>query len=272
MNVAGTFCLLGESSAPCPYTFGLAQRFIIRMIEHGLVAPGTRIVPHHVAIIMDGNRRWARERGLAPVEGHHAGGRALREVAREAGRLGIGLVTAHVFSEENRLRDAHEAQTLMEFIALIAGIEPDGLIKENVRVRTIGRTDRLPPAAYTALAELVAGTQACTGLLLTLAVEYGARAEIRDAVRALARDVARGALKAADVNERTLTGYLSTADLPDPDLLIRTGGELRLSNFLLYQAAYSELWSTTRYWPDFDARLLDQAVADFAKRQRRFGS
>ena len=242
------------------------------MIKHALVEPATRAVPRHLAIIMDGNRRWARERGLAAIEGHRAGARALREVAREAGRMGIGLVTAHVFSDENRLRDAHEAQALMEFIALFARDERDGLIRENVRVRTIGRTDRLPLAAYTALSELVAGTQACTGLVLTLAVEYGARAEIRDAVRALARDVARGALKAADVNEKTLTGYLSTADLPDPDLLIRTGGELRLSNFLLYQAAYSELWSTPRNWPDFDACLLDQAIADFSKRQRRFGS
>lgn len=242
------------------------------MIEHARVAPATRTVPRHLAIIMDGNHSWARERGLAAVEGHRAGARALCEVARDAGRMGIGLLTAHVFSEENGLHDAYEAQALMEFIAVFANNERDGLIRENVRVRTIGRTDRLSHAAYAALSELVAGTQACTGLLLTLAVDYGARAEIRDAVRALARDVARGVLKAADVNEQTLTGYLSTADLPDPDLLIRTGGELRLSNFFLYQAAYSELWSTNRYWPDFDARLLDEAVADFAKRQRRFGS
>jgi undecaprenyl diphosphate synthase len=242
------------------------------MIEHALGAPATRTVPRHLAIIMDGHRRWARERGLTAAEGYRAGARALCEVAREAGRIGIDLITAHLSSEEHGPHDPREAQALMEFVAIFARNERDGLIKENVRVRTIGRTDRLPRAAYAALSELVAQTQACTGLLLTLAVDYEARAEIRDAVRALARDVARGTLKAADVNEQTLTGYLSTADLPDPDLLIRAGGELRLSNFLLYQAAYSELWSTRRNWPDFNARLLDEAVTDFAKRQRRFGS
>jgi len=242
------------------------------MIEQALVASAARSVPQHLAIILDGNRRWARERGLAVIEGYRAGARALREIPRDAGRIGIGLVTAHVLSEETRVSDLHEAQALMDFIAAFAHNERDGLIRENVRVRIIGRTDRLPHSAYTALLELVAGTKACTGLVLTLAVDYGAREEIRRAVRALAHDVARGALRAADVNENTLSGYLSTADLPDPDLLIRTGGDLRLSNFLLYQAAYCELWSTTRYWPDFDARLLDQAVADFAKRQRRFGS
>jgi undecaprenyl diphosphate synthase len=242
------------------------------MIERALVTPATRAVPQHIAILIDGNRRWARERDLAVIEGHRAGVRALREAVREAGRIGVDILTVHVFSEENRLRDDSETQALMELIAFFARTEREGLIRENVRVRTIGRTDRLPHDAHAALSELITGTQACAGLLLTLAVDYGARAEIRDAVRALARDVSHGALKAADVNEKTLAGYLYTADIPDPDLLIRTGGERGLSDFLLYQAAYSELWSTPRYWPDFDASLLHQAVADYAKRQRRFGS
>jgi undecaprenyl diphosphate synthase len=242
------------------------------MIDRAVAAPVARSTPRHVAIIMDGNRRWARERGLPSIEGHRAGTRALREAVRATIRAGIEVLTVFAFSEENWRRDALEVRLLMELVALFAAREREQLVRENVRVRILGQLERLPDSTKTALAELVHSTAGCTGLALNLAINYGARTELCDAVRALAKDVASGAVKAAQVNESLLGTYLYTAGLPDPDLVIRTGGELRLSNFLLYQAAYSELWSTPHYWPAFDAAILDQAIADFAKRQRRFGT
>jgi undecaprenyl diphosphate synthase len=242
------------------------------MIERAVTAPATRGVPRHVAIIMDGNRRWARERGLPAIEGHRAGARAVRAAIRSAKRTGIEVLTVFAFSEENWRREALEVRLLMELVGLFATGEREHLVHENVRVRILGRPEGLPQSTRTALDALVQATAGCTGLALNLAINYGARAELCDAVRALARDVASGAIKAAQVNESLLGSYLYTAGLPDPDLVIRTGGELRLSNFLLYQVAYSELWSTPQYWPAFDAALFDQAIADFAKRQRRFGT
>jgi undecaprenyl diphosphate synthase len=230
------------------------------------------VKPRHVALILDGNRRWARERGLPAIEGHRAGARALCETVRTAARAGIEILTPYVFSEEDRQRDASEVRSLMELITHHAASEREAWKLDNVRVHVIGRRDRLPASTQAALRELVEETSACTGLLLNLAIDYGARAELCEAVRALARDVRSGALKAVDVDETTLDGYLYTAGLPEPDLIVRTGGELRLSNFLLYQAAYSELWSTTAYWPDCGAAALDQAMEAFAKRRRRFGS
>jgi undecaprenyl diphosphate synthase len=242
------------------------------MIERAVTAPATRGVPRHIAIIMDGNRRWARERGLPAIEGHRAGARAVRAAIRSAKRTGIEVLTVFAFSEENWRREALEVRLLMELVGLFASGEREHLVRENVRVRILGRPEGLPQSTRSALDGLVGATAGCTGLSLNLAINYGARAELCDAVRALARDVASGAIKAAQVSESLLGSYLYTAGLPDPDLVIRTGGELRLSNFLLYQVAYSELWSTPHYWPAFDAALFDQAVADFAKRQRRFGS
>jgi undecaprenyl diphosphate synthase len=242
------------------------------VIERAVITPARHTLPEHVAIILNGNRRWARERGLSIGEGYRAGARALRETVRASVRAGIKVLTTYVFSDESHQRSEAETAILMELLARFASDERETLMRENVRVRMIGRMDRLPYLLRKALEELVASTKICDGLLLTLAIAYGARSELCDAVRALARDVARGRIKAADVNENTLAGYLYTADLPDPDLLIRTGGELRLSNFLLYQAAYSELWSTPRNWPDFNAALFDEAITDFAKRQRRFGT
>ncbi|HTV74115.1 MAG TPA: polyprenyl diphosphate synthase [Candidatus Acidoferrales bacterium] len=242
------------------------------MIERAVVAPVARSIPRHVAIIMDGNRRWARERGLPGIEGHRAGTRAVREAVRAAIHTRVEVLTVFAFSEENWRRDALEVRLLMELVALFASSEREQLVRENVRVRILGRLDRLPGSTKTALAELVRATEGCTGLALNLAINYGARTELCDAVRALAKDVASGTITAAQVNESLLGNYLYTAGLPDPDLVIRTGGELRLSNFLLYQAAYSELWSTPHYWPAFDATILEQAIADFAKRQRRFGT
>jgi undecaprenyl diphosphate synthase len=243
------------------------------MIERRPVeAPVLAAPPRHVAIIMDGNRRWARERRLPSIEGHRAGAAALRATVRAAARTGIGILTVFAFSEENWRREASEVGLLMDLVQHFAEREAAALRAENVRVCALGRIDALPPATRVAIETLVRETAACTGLLLNLALNYGARSELCDAMRALARDVQSGALQLDAIDDDSLGNYLYTAGLPDPDLLIRTGGELRVSNFLLYQIAYTELWSTARFWPDFDGALLDTALADFATRQRRFGS
>jgi undecaprenyl diphosphate synthase len=245
------------------------------MIERSFVAPagGSRDAgPRHVAIIMDGNRRWARERNLPSLEGHRAGAAALRETVRAAARSGIEILTVYAFSEENWRRDASETGPLMDLVRHFAAREAGSLRAENVRVRAIGHLEGLPAATRAAVATLAAGTSSCDGLLLNLALNYGARRELCDAIKALALDVRDGKLAPDAVDDDALSNYLYTAGLPDPDLLIRTGGELRVSNFLLYQIAYTELWSTSTYWPDFDAAHLRAALADFSTRQRRFGS
>jgi len=239
---------------------------IERVAPHPALAP-----PRHVAIIMDGNRRWATERGLPAVEGHRRGGEVLHEICATSGELGIEHLTVYAFSEENWRRDASEVGVLMELVRWFARKEARDLRRNNVRVHLLGRTSGLPRATAAALDELVRGTARCTGLQLNLAINYGARTELCDAIRALARDVAEGKLQASSVDESVIERYLYTAGIPDPDLLIRTGGELRLSNFLLYQIAYSELWSTQTYWPDFTPEAFLEALGAFSARQRRFG-
>jgi len=228
--------------------------------------------PRHVAIIMDGNRRWARARGLTAVEGHRAGAEALRATARAAADAGIEILTVYAFSEENWRREASEVGLLMDLVRHVALREAKALRAENVRVRALGRIEALPAATRAAVETLVRETAGCDGLLLNLALNYGARSELCDAIKALAEDVRDGRLGLDAIDDDILGNYLYTAGLPDPDLLIRTGGELRVSNFLLYQIAYTELWSTPEHWPSFDAALLDRALADYAGRQRRFGS
>jgi undecaprenyl diphosphate synthase len=228
------------------------------MIERKPAAIPAPNLARHVAIIMDGNRGWARERNVAEIEGQRAGARALSATAQAAGTHGIEILSAVAFCEENW--------------AAFARDERDALAAANVRVRTIGRLDRISAATREAIETLCAATSENRGLLLNLAVDYGARTELGDAMRALARDVRRGALALDAIDDETLGRYLYTADLPDPDLLIRTGGGLRLSNFLLYQLAYTELWSTPVLWPNFDDRTLAQALGFFATRQRRFGT
>ncbi|MGP6189296.1 MAG: polyprenyl diphosphate synthase [Vulcanimicrobiaceae bacterium] len=243
------------------------------MIEPIRSSPGALTGrPRHVAIIMDGNRRWASERNLRPVEGHRAGAQTLRTIVRAAADARIEILTVFAFSEENWGRDPAEVGSLMELVGLFALRERDSLVAENVRVRTIGRIERLPQSTQAALAALVDATARNDGLLLNIALNYGARTELCDAIRTLATDVQNGVLPLSALDEDVLPRYLYTAGLPDPDLLIRTGGELRVSNFLLYQIAYAELWSTTAHWPDFDANLLAQALGSFATRQRRFGT
>jgi len=242
------------------------------MIERATVTARESNVARHVAIIMDGNRRWARERRLPTIEGHRAGARTLRQITRAASRLGVQILTVFAFSEENWQREPSEVALLMELLRVFALRECETLRGENVRVGLLGRIDALPNGTREALEALVAETASNDGLLLNLAINYGARRELGDAMRALAHDVRCGVLAPSAIDDDTLSRYLYTAGLPDPDLLIRTGGELRLSNFLLYQIAYTELWATPVFWPDFDGSMLAKAMGSFSLRQRRFGT
>jgi undecaprenyl diphosphate synthase len=242
------------------------------MIERKPVPQTVAALPRHLAIIMDGNRRWARDRGLPGVEGHRAGATALRETVRASATAGLEILTVFAFSEENWKRERNEVALLMDLVRVFALREAEALRAQNVRVRAIGRTEELPAPTKAALAVLVEATAACDGMLLNLALNYGARSELCDAIKALAIDVQQGRLPFESIDDGVLSKYLYTAGLPDPDLLIRTGGELRVSNFLLYQIAYAELWSTATYWPDFDGPALHAALDDYAQRQRRFGT
>ena len=241
------------------------------MIERVEAVPAVTTTPRHVAIIMDGNRRWAAANGLPQIEGHRRGMLTLRRIVIAAAKSGIEVLTVYAFSEENWGRAAAEVSTLMDLGATFARREAEAFAREGVRVRLIGRRDRLPIALREALAMLEARTAGGTGMTLNLAVDYGARSELCSAIRTLAEDVAAGRLDPDAIDEDAIAGRLSPAGLPDPDLLIRTGGELRLSNFLLYQCAYTELWSTDVPWPAFDARAFSGALAAYAQRQRRFG-
>jgi undecaprenyl diphosphate synthase len=241
------------------------------------LAEGSRIsldpstLPRHVAIIMDGNRRWAREHGVPAIEGHRRGMVALRRVTRAASELGIDVLTVYGFSTENWNRDAREISMLFELCVYFARNELIELRRNNVRVRVIGDWESLPAAPRRALADLQAETAANTRLLLNLAVNYSSHAELERAIRAIAHDVSRGKIAPAAIDERIIGRYLYTADLPELDLLIRPGGEHRLSNFLLYQAAYAELVMTDVFWPDFSEDDLVRALIEFQQRERRFG-
>jgi undecaprenyl diphosphate synthase len=228
-------------------------------------------LPRHVAIIMDGNRRWAKRRGLPAIEGHRRGIVSLRRVTRAASDLGIGVLTVYGFSTENWNREASEISLLLDLCVYFARNELAELVRNNVRVRVIGDWESLPAAPRRALAELQSGTAGNTGLLLNLAVNYSSHAELARAVRAIAHDVASGKLDPEGVDEALIGRYLYTADLPELDLLVRPGGEHRLSNFLLYQAAYAELVLSDVLWPDFTGDDLMHALTEYMQRERRFG-
>jgi undecaprenyl diphosphate synthase len=230
------------------------------------------VIPRHVAIVMDGNRRWAAQRGLPAACGYRRGVTALRRTLRAAAEAGVRVVTAYAFSEENWDRPPAEVGLLMRLCTRAARGELRRLGRENVRVRLCGRMERLPASTRTALERLVSETAQNRGILLNLAIDYGGRREIGDAVRALIEEVRAGVREASSIDERALASRLYTAGLPDPDLIVRTGGELRLSNFLLFQSAYAEFWATPVFWPDFDEQLFKAALEDFASRQRRYGT
>jgi len=229
-------------------------------------------LPRHVAVIMDGNGRWANQRGLPRVEGHRRGELAVREVVECCGELGIEHLTLYTFSAENWRRSEDEVQALMRLIEFVARKEIHDLHRKGVRLRVLGRLHELPPSLQDELERDINLTRENTGLNLNLAINYGGRAEIVDAARRLAEEVRRGRLEPAEIDEEALARELYYPGLPDPDLLIRTGGEMRISNFLLWQVAYSELWVTPTLWPDFHRAELVEALRAFQNRERRFGA
>ena len=230
------------------------------------------MMPRHIAIIMDGNRRWARRRFLPAIEGHRRGIVALRTVTRAASDWKIPMLTVYGFSTENWNREATEISLLLDLCVHFARTELAELRRNNVRVNVIGRYEEMPAAAREGLERLAAGTATNTGLVLNLAVNYSARTELRDAVVRMMRDVRERRLDPDAIEEDTLASYLTTAGMPDPDLLIRPGGEARLSNFLLYQVAHAELVLSDVYWPDFGRDELAAAIAEFRRRRTAVGA
>jgi undecaprenyl diphosphate synthase len=230
------------------------------------------VAPRHVAIIMDGNRRWARERGFPIIEGHRRGILALRAVTRAASELGVEHLTVYGFSTENWGRDSLEIAALFELCVFFARTELAELNANNVRVRILGAWEAFPPRARAALGRLQDRTASNTGLQLNLAVNYSSRFELGRAMQAIAREVVQGLLQPEQIDETCIAEHLFTAGLPDPDVVIRPGGEHRLSNFLLYQAAYSELVMSDVHWPDFGKDEFLRALAEYSGRQRRFGT
>jgi undecaprenyl diphosphate synthase len=228
-------------------------------------------VPRHVGIIMDGNGRWAAARGLPRAEGHRRGVEALRRTIRAAGEIGISFITIFSFSAENWSRPASEIGELMGLLRRFIRNDLADLHKSNVRVRIIGERQALDPDIGRLLTEAEELTKGNDGLTLVVAFNYGARQEITRAARRIAQEVVEGKLVPADITTETVGGFLDAPDLPDPDLIIRTSGEQRLSNFLLWQSAYSELVFLPTYWPDFDRATLEAAISEYQQRERRFG-
>ena len=231
-----------------------------------------RRLPRHIAVIMDGNGRWARQQGLPRIEGHRAGVTSVRRVTEECARLGIEQLTLYCLSSENWKRPAEELDFLLQLLQQYLVEERPRIMEHNIQVRWIGRREGLPPKTPCAeLDETVRLSAANTGLRVCLAINYGGRAELVDAVRRIADEVRRGELDPAAIDEETLSARLYTAGMPDPDLLIRTAGEMRVSNFLLWQISYAEIWVTEACWPDFDEAQLHAALRSYAARDRRFG-
>jgi len=228
-------------------------------------------LPRHVAIIMDGNGRWAKLRHKRRVEGHRAGIASVRDVVETSARLGLEVLTLYAFSVENWKRPKTEVSTLMGLLKRYLRLELDTLLRNNIRFRVIGRMHELPRDVQDELRRGMERSARSTGLLFNIALNYGGRTEITDAVRRLVADVLANGRDASRVDEQLLSSYLYTAGQPDPDLLIRTSGEMRVSNFLLWQIAYAEIWVTDVLWPDFRRRHLLQAVLDYQKRERRYG-
>jgi undecaprenyl diphosphate synthase len=231
-------------------------------------------IPRHIAIIMDGNGRWAQERGFPRIFGHRNGARAVREVVEECGKLGVEVLTLYSFSLENWKRPKEEIEALMLLCLTYLDGEKEAMLRENMRFKVIGRRHGLPPEVVEAIADVEQATSSCTGPTLCLAINYGSRAEITDAVRAMAVKARDGTIEPEEITEETISAHLYTAGLgavADPDLLIRTAGEMRVSNYLLWQISYAELHITEVYWPDFGRAHLHEAIRDYAGRRRRFG-
>lgn len=226
-------------------------------------------IPQHIAIIMDGNGRWAKQQGHERSYGHQAGAETVHVIAEEAARLGVGYLTLYTFSTENWSRPADEVAALMNL--LIDSIEEETFMKNNISFRVIGEISKLPEKVRLRLNECIERTSHNTGMCLVLALSYSSKWEITEAVRQIACEVSKGILKAEDITDKSISSHLTTSFMPDPELLIRTGGEVRLSNYLLWQCAYSELYFCDTFWPDFRAEEFYKAIYDYQKRERRFG-
>ncbi|MBI5207215.1 MAG: isoprenyl transferase [Candidatus Firestonebacteria bacterium] len=229
-------------------------------------------LPAHVAVIMDGNGRWAQKKHKLRIFGHREGINRVREIVRCSGNIGIKYLTLYAFSVENWKRPRKEVNALMGLLKEFLRKEVDDLNKNNVTIRYIGRTNELPESALLEMAKAEKILHNNTGLVLTLALNYGGRAEIIDAVRKIADDIKKDKLSPENLNEEIFSKYLYTSLYPDPDLLIRTSGEIRISNYLLWQIAYSEIYITSTLWPDFKEKEYLEAILDYQKRNRRFGA
>ncbi|MBN6185796.1 isoprenyl transferase [Aneurinibacillus sp. BA2021] len=229
-------------------------------------------VPRHVAIIMDGNGRWAKKRALPRVAGHRAGMKTVKEITKAADELGIEVLTLYAFSTENWKRPAQEVEYLMRLPQEYLATELEELIERNVQVRMVGYKENLPDYTLKAVTQARERTRENTGLILNFALNYGSRAEMVTAMQQIAQEVKDGKLDVEQIDESVFSSHLTTCGLPDPDLLIRTSGELRLSNFMLWQLAYSELWFSDVYWPDFSRSHFYEAMKAYQQRNRRYGA
>jgi len=228
-------------------------------------------VPQHVAIIMDGNGRWAKKRNLPKIAGHREGIASIEKVMKAADSLGIKILTLYTFSTENWKRPKAEVEALFGLMEEYIDRESEKLKRDGIRLSVIGRIDALPARVRGKILRLISDTASNPGLVLNLALNYGGRAEILDACRSAVKDVTAGILKSEDINEDIFSGYLYTKGLPDPDLMIRTSGEMRISNFLLWQLSYAEFYITQVLWPDFDESEFKKAIDDYLNRERRYG-
>lgn len=240
-----------------------------KLVQKELLA--THKLPRHVAVIMDGNGRWAEERGLPRAAGHQAGIASLRDTTRASRELGIDFLTVYAFSTENWKRPKNEVSMLFRLLLKMLREEMDEMLENGVRLNAIGQTNSLPKVVQQELFSAIERTSQNKGLTLTLALSYSGRWDLVRAIQMLALDVRRGKISPEDIGETLVRQYLTTATLPDPDLLVRTSGEMRLSNFMLWELAYSEIHVTKTYWPDFRRENLYEAIRDFNKRERRFG-
>ncbi|MEW6553545.1 MAG: isoprenyl transferase [Actinomycetota bacterium] len=233
--------------------------------------PGGKL-PHHVAIIMDGNGRWAERRNLPRIAGHKAGEESITEIVRTASEWGLGAITLFAFSTENWNRPANEVEFLMSFNRNLLNNRVNEFHERNIHIRHMGRRDNIPRSTLRAIDNAMELTRDNTGMTLNIAFNYGGRAEIVDAARGLGADISSGKVAPDEVDEEKFRSYLYVPDVPDPDLLVRTAGEMRISNFLLWELAYTELYVTEVLWPDFRAQDLADAITEFQSRERRFGS
>ena len=225
----------------------------------------------HVAIIMDGNGRWAKKRGLPRIAGHRAGASAVKEAIKGARDSGVKILTLYTFSTENWKRPKYEVAALFKLLENYIDKEVKGLHKNDIKLSVIGKLETLPQTTQRKLSDAIEKTKGNKSLVLNLALNYGSRTEIVDAVRAIVSDCQSQKLKIEDINEKTFSDYLYTKDIPDPDLLIRTSGEMRLSNFLLWQMSYAEIYVTKKFWPDFKSSDFKKAIKEYHSRERRYG-